>query len=607
MKKLKIADIIEKRKARWEEKRDIEYDTRLCEAAADLIVSDPDLRAEILEKPYLLIEAVFTVVDKDKNTVPFFLNDVQKDFISKFEEYGTDRPYFILKGRQQGFTTLITAMQLSFAITQKNFAGFTLADRADNTAAIFNDKARVVLERLPERLRPTEKFNSKNELFFSKLNSSWRCATATDQVGRSRTLSFVHYSEIATYSCSLANLQKAIGEAATGSAFRIYETTANGFNEARDLWVSGSCINLFYEWWRTPEYRSADHRYIDQADEWLSARIKLLREIGLDEDQIAWYARKYDGYIDKTSIMQEYPCSPHEAFISSGECLFDKEALSNQITRAQLMKPYRVGYFSYKSISEPIRDTRGNIIDYSWRIEDIEFIDSRDGYITLHTEPEKRYNGRGDVVALKPYTVGGDPSGFGTDYYAAKVIDNITGRTVATLHKQKMEDEEFGAQLLCLAKTYNDALIAIERNYTIVPIKVIVHKYGYMSFYTEERWDGRAEIPINKYGFETTRQTKRAIIEELVGLMRTDPTREVDVATLEEMTTFVQKEGGAREAIDGKHDDLVISLAIAHYCSTQGEHKWIEVLGSDDTYLTDNFNFTPSANGENTFMNWEDF
>ena len=609
MKKLTIADIIEKRKARWEEKRDIEFDTRLCEAAADRIVSDPDLRAEILKRPYLLIEAVFTVVDKDKCTVPFFLNDVQKDFISKFEEYGTEKPYFILKGRQQGFTTLITAMQLSFAITQKNFAGFTLADRADNTAAIFNDKARVVLERLPDKLKPTEKFNSKNELFFSKLNSSWRCATATDQVGRSRTLSFVHYSEIATYSCSLANLQKAIGEAATSSAFRIYETTANGFNEAKDLWDSGSCINLFYEWWRTPEYRCADYQYIEKADEWLSERIKVLREYGLDEQQIAWYARKYDGYIDKTSIRQEYPCTPHEAFISSGFCMFDKEALSNQISRALMMKPFKRGYFTYKTISTPVTDSEGNIVDYSWSLENIEFVESRDGFIILHSDVENRRDREGNVIARKPYAIGADPSGTGTDYYAAKVIDNITGRTVATLHKQRMEDEYFGEQILCLARYYNEALISIESNYTLVPIKTIVLKYGYTNFYMREKWSGTSDVPITKYGFETTRQTKRAIVEELVALMRSDPERELDVDTLNEMTYFVKKDDGKMEAIDGKHDDLVVSLAIAHYCSTQGEHKWIEeTLSLQDGFISENFKTEEfAAYGNEGYMNWEDF
>ena len=227
-----VADMIARRRVRWEERGDLEYDRALTRAAVKKLFEERKLCEEIIARPYLLIELTFLIVDKKKRSVPFFFNEVQADFIKRFEIYGTERPYYVLKGRQQGFTSLITAMQLSYAIVRRNFSGFTLADKSDNTLSIFNDKARVVYERLPERLRPTERFASKRELFFDKLNSSWRIATATAQVGRSRTLNFVHFSEIAFYECSLSDLQKGIGEAMTSDAVCIYETTANGFNEA---------------------------------------------------------------------------------------------------------------------------------------------------------------------------------------------------------------------------------------------------------------------------------------------------------------------------------------------------------------------------------------
>ena len=87
-----VADIVEKRKKRWEERRDIEYDRMLCAAAAVKILSNDNLRAEVLDKPYLLIEAVFCVVNKNGKTVPFFLNDVQKSFIAALEKNGTKNP-----------------------------------------------------------------------------------------------------------------------------------------------------------------------------------------------------------------------------------------------------------------------------------------------------------------------------------------------------------------------------------------------------------------------------------------------------------------------------------------------------------------------------------
>ena len=251
---LTIHDIVDKRKRLWRaylDGKQPNQDEEYINNAARWILESPSIMAEVREKPYLLIEAVLTVVDKGKKTVPFFLNEVQKDFIRQMEKHGKGRPYAILKGRQQGFTTLITAIQLCNAIVSRNFSGFTLANADDNTKSIFNDKARVVYDRLPDILKPHEKFNSKKELFFDKLNSSWRIATATRDVGRSKTLNFIHYSEVAFFEVSLSDLQSSIGETATADCFSVYETTANGYNEFKDLWDKGSCINLFYEWWRT--------------------------------------------------------------------------------------------------------------------------------------------------------------------------------------------------------------------------------------------------------------------------------------------------------------------------------------------------------------------
>lgn len=599
-----VADIIAKRKQRWEERGDLDFDRELVRASVIKILSEEPLVKEIQAKPYLLIEVAFYIVDKKKKTVPFFLNEVQRDFISKYEEWGTKKPYFILKGRQQGFTSLITAMQLCYAIVQKNFSGFTLADSSDNTLAIFNDKARVVYARLPEELKPTERFNSRNELFFDKLNSSWRIATATDQVGRSRTLNFVHFSEVAFYECSLANLQKSIGEAMTEDAFRVYETTANGFNEAKDLWDSGTCYNLFYEWWRTSEYRSTEYQYLETKDPWLLERIEVLKEKGLDKEQITWYCKKYDSYLDKNTIKQEYPITPTEAFVSSGDCVFDKEALNNQLARVSTLQAVKTGYFKYDKTPIPIKDSEGKVADFEWRLENIEFVESRDGYITIHEEPRVKKDKDKVVVAKCPYALGGDTAGSGLDYFTGKVIDNLTGRTVATLRKQLIDEDLYAEQMLCLGMYYNEALIGIETNYSRYPTRVL-QKYGYTNLYMRERLDKISDSVEMIPGFETTTKTKPIIIGELVELMRNDPTIEVDVETLKEMTTFVKKENGKMEALDGAHDDLVMAKAIAHFISSQQSKQWIGVSPPEDDFIEENFTSDEESNGE--FMNWEDY
>lgn len=603
-----VKDIIAKRKKRWAEKQDIEYDKELVRASVVKILSTPSLQKEILDRPYHLIEIAFYIVDKKRKTVPFFFNEVQKDFLEQLELLGTSKPFFILKGRQQGFTSVITAIQLSYAIVRKNFSGFTMANQSINTLAIFNDKARSVYDRLPAELKPHEKFNSRNELFFDKLNSSWRVATATDQIGRGFTFNFVHFSEVAFYECDLSTLQAGIGEAITSDAIQVYESTANGFNQAKDLWDSGSCHNLFYEWWRTPEYRSTEYEYLETNDAWLLERIKVLKDKGCDKEQITWYCKKYDSYLDKNTIKQEYPITPTEAFISSGDCVFDKEAINNQLSLCSGLKDFKKGYFTYKKEATPISNSDGGIADVEWTIKDIQFVESADGYITLHEAPKVKTDDRGNPISKCPYVIGGDTAGTGQDYFTAKVIDNTNGKTVATLHKQNIDEDLYAEQIYCLGMHYNEALIGLEINYSRQPMRVLQKKYNYSNLYVRERLDGVSDKALLDYGFVTTAKTKPIIIGELVEFMRNNAWAEVDVPTLKEMTTFVKKDNGKLEAIDGCHDDLVMALAIAHFISKKQTSNWITVIPDDNDFISRNFHTENYNNNDNSsFMSWEDF
>lgn len=198
--------LIQKRKDLWNDTHSIMKDKKLRLAIANELIKNEKLRNEIKSYPEKLIELLFVVVDKEKNLVPFFLNEVQDDFIRNVlnkakEDYKNkainDISILILKGRQQGFTTVITAYQLACSITQRNFEGLTLADEASNTETIFQNKAKYVYNQLPDVIKPTEKFNNKRQMLFEKINSSWSVDTATKNVGRSRTINFFHGSECA--------------------------------------------------------------------------------------------------------------------------------------------------------------------------------------------------------------------------------------------------------------------------------------------------------------------------------------------------------------------------------------------------------------------------
>lgn len=198
---LKCNDLIRKRKELWETNKDGELDREYTWAVAEKLCSTEGegLRQEIKDHPEYLIEMCFSVVNKELQTVPFFLNEVQQKLCKilnkAIEEYRQGKrhhlKFLVLKGRQQGFTTFITSYQLSKTITNRNFTGMTVADSADNTATIFEDKAKFPYSLLPPLLQPQEKYNTRQELHFSQLNSKWRIATAGNkQIGRSRTINF---------------------------------------------------------------------------------------------------------------------------------------------------------------------------------------------------------------------------------------------------------------------------------------------------------------------------------------------------------------------------------------------------------------------------------
>ena len=553
--------LIQKRQEKWEELHDIDYDKRLRVAICDEMISSRELLQEVKRYPEKLIELVFIVVDKNQRTMPFFLNDVQKDFINTLntaiEDFNegkiTDISLLVLKGRQQGFTTLVTAYQLSCSILNRNFQGYTLADKSDNAEAIFQNKAKFPYGQLPDVLKPTEKFNNRKQLLFEKINSSWAVDTATKDVGRSRTVNFFHGSECAFWKDGISPIQGALGEAFTKNCIKIYESTANGYNDYQKMWDSGVHINCFYEWWKTKEYRIEFHREEIKADflheieskkGWIWDRLRWLKnEKGLEAEQLYWYRNKYDKYLDKDLIKQEYPCTPHEAFLLSGKNVFDTEAVLSRI--ATLKPPIKTGYFTY---------------DYDGlKITNIQWVNDRNGYIKLYGIP--------NTPEFTEYCIGGDTAGEGSDYFTGHVLDAKAGQQVAVLRHQ-FDADQYTRQMYCLGKYYSNALIGIEANFDSYPIMEL-QRLGYMKQYTREAQDTYTGKTERRFGFKTTSLTRPTIISALVEIVREHCDTICDKDTLEELLTIVRNEKGRIEAPEGGHDDMMMGLAIAHHIRGQ--------------------------------------
>lgn len=565
--------LIDRRKRQWKVHHDIKKDEKFVLAVAFEIIRNKFLREEIIDNPEKLIELCFTVVDKDKKIVPFFINEVQHEFIDTLnkaiDDYDkgliTSISLLVLKGRQQGFTTLITAYQLAATITRSNFEGLTLADKSTNSESIFQNKAKTVFNRLPEMLKPTEKYNSKRQLLFEKLNSSWSIDTATKEVGRSRTINFFHGSECAFWKDGISNIQASLGETFTKNAIKIYESTANGFNDYRTMWKSGEHINCFYQWWKTKEYRlnfetkNMRTKFLNDIDRkagWIYERLKWLRdEKKLDENQLYWYFKKYQSYIDKELIKQEYPCTEDEAFIASGKCFFNTEIIIQRINEIEQVRNngvLEVGYFDYEI---KIKNNKKQITNIKW-------VNDATGPIKILKRPQNKI----------PYVLGGDTAGDGSDFFTGTVIDNTTGKIVAVLKHEK-DETYYTRQIYCLGKYYNTALIGLEVNYSTYPTKMLAEEYEYPNLYVREKEDDFTGRTDKKYGFRTDRDTRPLILAELQRIMYEEIEKITDIEILKEALTFIKNEKGRPEAQEGSHDDLIMCTAITYYIRNQQDRK----------------------------------
>lgn len=545
-------EIIDKRKELWSKYHDTDRDAQFIQAAVSHITnpSSKSIREEIKQHPEYLIEIAFVIVDKDKKTMPFFLNEVQQSFLNDINQAKRDfaegkrfhLKFLVLKGRQQGFTSFITGYQLSNAIISKNFSGFTLADSGDNTNTIFEDKAKYIYNQLPDVLKPTEKYNNRREFHFEKLNSRWRVNTAGNkEVGRSKTINFFHGSEAAFWD-SIISIMTGLGEALTKDSIQILETTANGLNEYKDIWddaVKGAnnWEPKFYEWWLTPEYTQAfEDKYreeqfkrdVEEAETDFFKKLKLHRECdGLTWGQLYWYYGKYKDLKDK--LPQEYPCTAEEAFLASGRPRFDVATLMEYLKRCV---PGKLGTLEKHNGA-------------------VRFVPSETGNLEVWSMP----------IRGREYFIGADVAKGkeGGDYSCAPVYD--ADKNLVAMWHGHIDPDLFGSQILTnLGNWYNEALIAVEENnHGLSTINAM--KESYWNLYKRKTYDKAMDEEKEELGWWTSTKTKPLMIDNLAKMIRERILGCKSERMIKECLKYVIGDDGDTNASSG-NDDTVTGSAI---------------------------------------------
>lgn len=497
------------------------------------------------------IESCLKIKTKSGTVVPFRLNDAQRKLYAvakKQQDAGKPVRLIILKARQLGFSTLTEGLIFHACATRRNTNALIVAHREDATANLFR-MSKLFYDELPAPVKPMLRASNAQELVFENpsklrserearpgLRSRIRCATAGGRgIGRSDTLQCVHLSEYAFWpdgadgkASTLAGILQAVPS--LPGTMVVIESTANGFEDFKERWdaaVAGEndFEPVFFAWFENPDYSMP----VVPGTEWTPEERDLKAAYRLTDEQLQWrrwcIANNCGGSLDM--FRQEYPASPGEAFLHSGTGVFDNEQIVLRLERL----PGPAG--------------RGEFTDGEWT-------ESETGAITLYELPEEGV----------PYVLGGDTAGEGSDYFTAIVIDNVSGRIVAKL-RQKYSEPEYVRQIFALGRFYNDALVAIETNFSTYPVMKL-QEMEYPNQYSREREDTYTRQMRKSYGFRTDRQSRPRAIANLVEVFSSHPEWFTDRELLEEMLTFCYNEDHRPEALAGKHDDLVMGAAITY-------------------------------------------
>ena len=497
------------------------------------------------------IEGCLKIKTKSGTVVPFRLNDAQRKLYAvakRQQDAGKPVRLIILKARQLGFSTLTEGLIFHACATRKNVNALIVAHREDATANLFR-MSKLFYDELPAPVKPMLRASNAQELVFENpsklrserearpgLRSRIRCATAGGRgIGRSDTLQCVHLSEYAFWpdgadgkASTLAGILQAVPS--LPGTMVVIESTANGFEDFKERWdaaVAGEndFEPVFFAWFENPDYSMP----VVPGTEWTPEERDLKAAYRLTDEQLQWrrwcIANNCGGSLDM--FRQEYPASPGEAFLHSGTGVFDNEQIVLRLER----------------LPEPAG--RGEFTDGEWT-------ESETGAITLYELPEEGV----------PYVLGGDTAGEGSDYFTAIVIDNVSGRIVAKL-RQKYSEPEYVRQIYALGRFYNDALVAIETNFSTYPVMKL-QEMEYPNQYSREREDTYTRQMRKSYGFRTDRQSRPRAIANLVEVFSSHPEWFTDRELLEEMLTFCYNEDHRPEALAGKHDDLVMGAAITY-------------------------------------------
>ncbi len=417
----------------------------------------------------------------------------------------------ILKARQMGLTTWVAARFFLRTITRPGTLTVQVAHTREAAEEIFRIVHRFY-QHLSDALRTgplkTSRANVR-QLVFPDIDSQYRVESAGDRnAGRGLTAQNLHCSELAWWPGHPAETLAGLRAALAPDAELVLESTPKGVGGCFHAeWVAADekgMIRYFFPWWLESAYREPA---VDAATLTDEERALMERE-GLSLEQIAFRRKIRANY--RGLARQEYAEDAESCFLSSGDSVFEMEAVEKRLREAP----------------EP-------------------FQRRRNGTMEVWLSP----------VAGRRYLVSVDPAGGGTegDFAAFEVIDIESGLQCAEYagHSTCLEQAQLSAEV---AREYNDAWLVVERNN---------HGSGVLAYLGGVCHYERVFEQDGKPGWLTSSYSKPLAIGKLEAALVARPELFQSRALLGECRSFVRLSNGGMGAKPGTHDDRVMAMAIA--------------------------------------------
>ena len=457
------------------------------------------------------IHAQDPVLKQGSKVLPLTLNPAQELIYDQWAKKQSKARIIVLKARQVGSSTFCVLLFLWMCLFIPGRRIAIVAQRASSAKTILK-MAAFAMQHLPTWVQQHPNFKCKissTQINFAN-GSLLQTGTANSNFWLGGTYDAVLLTEATSYD-SLEETMSAILPACTGPCFM--ESTAHGMGLFKDVWDDpNSAWEKVFISWLIDQKAVADHTdqvptAEDQAyiDAW-----------GLTQQQANWYlTQKWTTYAgNQRRFDQEAPASPEMAFIVAGNKFFAGRHF--QFNPKDMPKDARVDW------EEPQKDHK---------------------YIL------------GIDVAM------GSTEGDASAAVLLDVTDPKQIKVACTL--QCWEPTPlYSDDLIQIIKDYGNVLSVVESNIGADVIRTL--KRHKCKQYTRQRIADKFEEQVEEYGFATTAQSRPMLMAALTRYVMGNIIVDLNDPRLKaEANNFIYNKDGKPEAASGKHDDLIMALALA--------------------------------------------